>query len=536
MLHRLQSQSSSPVRVSQINGPGTILGFIINDRNEKILFKFFCSTTTTKLCSLWPTILLGVCDHLSSELDLASPIVAFAIMMQNHRRLSKPSRGSRLSSLRRYPLLLKGCLLCSFTLLLCLHYQYSYSIAHIDDNTVSNSDTVFQSLRTYPDDLPTLQSSVEKWERQAENPLIGLFRYSSISAIHLPTADLEVPQLTPKQIQEGNDSLVNNEIVVLTMKGHKFNPEDEKRTPNQDRVVVLSKQDGSSHDTYNASNEWWMGLFDGHGYFGHDVSQYVSSEFARRINKEWEDKDSALSSKANDNMSSENVKDTIKTMFVEINQAMPSFMNTSGSTGISVLKKGNSLYFSNIGDSVGFVASYDKRNGSLEILYATKPHKPDNPSERKRIEEAGGRVQLPPTPRYSARLIIPVLIDGQTIEIGLAMSRSFGDHDGLNFGLSSEPDTDVLDLSQFDKTKDYFVVAATDGLIDNFLLSEKEVARAMAKAMSDEKDQQGQIRRRSVSDRATEAAKKLMLKSAAKWFAEGDYRDDISIIVHRIRL
>lgn len=443
--------------------------------------------------------------------------------MQNHRKLSKPSRGSK-----RYPSVVKGCLLCSISLVMYLYYQVSYSITHIFDNSIPESDTQVQSLRTYPDDLPTGQSSIEEWEKHTENRLMGLFQYSSIATIQLPTEDLEVPA----QNEETNNRLLNNDIVILTMKGHKFNPEDGKPTPNQDRIVVLSKQDEGSYHKNKASGEWWMGLFDGHGFFGHDVSQYVSSEFVRRINQEWEDKDSSLSSKATDKLGSDKVKEILKKIFLETNLSMPSFMNASGSTGISVLKKGNSLYISNIGDSVGLVASYDKRNGSLEILYTTKPHKPDDPSEQKRIEAAGGRVQPPPLPQYSARLMIPVTINGETIEIGLAMSRSFGDHDGLEFGLSSEPDTDILDLSQFDKSKEYFVLLATDGLVDKFLLSEKEVALAMAKAMSDEEKP---IRGPSGSDRGTEAAKALMLKSAAMWFAEGDYRDDISIVAHRIR-
>mmetsp|Transcript_9825 Transcript_9825/g.20414 ORF Transcript_9825/g.20414 Transcript_9825/m.20414 type:complete len:226 (-) Transcript_9825:1084-1761(-) len=223
----------------------------------------------------------------------------------------------------------------------------------------------------------------------------------------------------------------------------------------------------------------------------------------------------------------------LKAIFLDINKSMhslPKIAASAGCTGISVLKRGNSLYISNVGDSVGFVARYNKSKKSLEIIYSTKPHKPDSPSERKRIEEAGGRVIDPPFQGMSARLAIPM--ENGMSEMALAMSRSFGDFDGEKVGLSVEPDTDVINLSQFDKSKEYFVVAATDGLIDFAQLSEEEVAIAMAKAISDEEDE-SHVSSRFVSARGTEAARELILKSSKMW--SSNYRDDISLVAHKIR-
>jgi len=271
------------------------------------------------------------------------------------------------------------------------------------------------------------------------------------------------------------------------------------------------------------------------------VSQYVSSEFARRINKEWEDENTARSSEpiSSNKKSSTMVKDTLSAIFFDINKSIPKFMRSAGSTGISVLKRGDLLYISNVGDSVAFVATYNKSHNSqskLKIIYSTKPHKPDTPSERKRIEENGGRVVVSPLPGASARLIIPVKVNSFTYEVGLAMSRSFGDHDGEEVGLIVEPDTDVLDLSQFDKNEEYIVVAATDGLVDFGRLSEKEVALAMAKAISTEDDQTN-IRHRLFSVSGIKIARELILKSSEMWDSEpGNYRDDISIVAHKLRL
>ena len=410
----------------------------------------------------------------------------------------------------------------------------------------------FQSLPAFPENPLTPQSSLQEWERWTQTPMIGFYRYSSIATIQLPTADLEEPKSKSKlndgMERDSGGLSDNNDSVVLTRKGHKFDPEDEKRTPNQDRVLVLSKRDDNIDDRNNDDNnaDWWLGLFDGHGYHGHAVSQYVSLEFARRINKEWENETTTRSKAADSSKSSVMVKDTLKNTFLEINRSIPSFINSAGCTGISVLKRGNSLYISNVGDSLAFVASYNKANNAystVKIIYSTSPHKPDTPSERKRIEAAGGRVQDAPFEGASARLIIPV---NKFQIVGLAMSRSLGDHDGEKVGLIAEPVTDVLDLTQFDKNQEYIVVAVTDGLVDFGKLSAEEVALSMAKALSSSqstqkriilnKEDQKNLRRSPASVSSTEAAAQLISRASQLWDREpGNYRDDISIIAHKLR-
>ncbi len=458
-------------------------------------------------------------------------------MIQNNRKLSKPRGTSSAYSFRHHSSFSRGVLLFAFIILIFLHHQISNSLLNATDYANSISDVEdFQSLDSFLDyHFPKRKLTIEEWERQIVYPSTGLYRYSPVAAIQLPIADLEEmgkeqSDLEKVSLKQDINLSNKNDIVVLTRKGYKYNPEDGTKTPNQDRVLVMSKRFDKNRKIRDAESEWWIGLFDGHGFFGHDVSQLVSLEFAKHINELWEDD---LSPKPERDLSNE---EAVKAIFQEVSniiRSLPNAMRSAGCTGISVLKKDNSLYFSNLGDSVGFVVSYDKRQDVIEIIYTTKPHKPDSPSERKRIEEKGGRVIDPPLPGYTARLAIPT---DNGMEIGLAMSRSFGDLDGEKVGLSAEPDTDILDLSKYDKNKEYLVVVATDGLIDSGKLSEHEVGLAMAKAMSDEKDHSN-IRRRSDSARGIETAKALILKASKLWFEEpgGHYRDDISIVVHKIR-
>jgi hypothetical protein len=203
------------------------------------------------------------------------------------------------------------------------------------------------------------------------------------------------------------------------------------------------------------------------------------------------------------------------------------------------------MYISNLGDSLAFVASYDRAPPSstanatpenVQIIYKTKPHKPDTPSERKRIEAAGGQVEDPFFPGATARLLIPM--PNNRDMFGLAMSRSLGDHDGTPFGLIAEPTTDVLDLTKLDTTnKEYFVVAVTDGLVDNGKLSATEVAERIAKSffLSNEYSLRGSTN----SELPLQAAEQLILEASQKWREDPQtlgYRDDISIALRRIIL
>ena len=281
-----------------------------------------------------------------------------------------------------------------------------------------------------------------------------------------------------------------------------------------------------------------MFLFDGHGPYGQIVSHYASLEFARRIHQEWYNEEKTKQQREQDQ---DDVKQTIKTMFLDVNKSLPRAY-ASGSTAITVWRRGSLLYISNLGDSVGFVACYDKQSPqNVEIIYTTKPHKPDTPSERQRIESVGGQVEDPIFPGATARLMIP-MPNGIDV-FGLAMSRSLGDNDGEKYGLIAEPTTDVLDLTKFDFIhKEYFVVAATDGLIDHDRLSTEDVAERISKSFASGSVTTGgnnnNIRRQKNAEVPLQAAEQLILKSSKLWRDDPHgfgYRDDISIALRRLQ-
>jgi serine/threonine protein phosphatase PrpC len=179
-----------------------------------------------------------------------------------------------------------------------------------------------------------------------------------------------------------------------------------------------------------------------------------------------------------------------------------------------------------VGDSKAFVVSVDQKR-KVQVVYSTKPHKPNDPLERQRIEGMGGQVQEPPAPQYSARVMIP--LGGPFMDVlGLAMSRSLGDFEGHPYGIIADPTTDVITLTELDSKLDYMVILASDGLLDR--VSELEIASQMAAS---------QLLTPKSPISSLQAAEQLILQSSQAWmrdFIGASYRDDISLAVQRLRI
>jgi serine/threonine protein phosphatase PrpC len=386
-----------------------------------------------------------------------------------------------------------------------------------------------------------------EWDTWSNPPLFGSFQYSPTSSIHFPHLDLQTyyqehkPDFGnlkggyPSPTVTAHAKSPDSDFALLTRKGNKYLASGVRA--NQDRAVILSP--------FHHEGDWWMGLFDGHGNMGHAVSHKASLEFPRLLLERISSSGSKTNDKdkKNDHVPNQAmVMETLKQTFLDVHAGLPEVIG-AGSTGISILKLGQLLYLSNVGDSEAFVASYDARGTDVEIIYTTTPHKPDSPEERQRIEATGGEVILPPFPGASARVLIPLPHNEQPgMEMALAMSRSLGDSEADHLGVIAEPTTDVLDLTELlqkelQKTQQqqapdattrrhYMVVVASDGLLDK--VPPMEVAQHVAKSL---------LTIHPLSP--LPALEQLILKSSDLWLRDtmgGEYRDDISIAVHKLAL
>ncbi|CAJ1966310.1 unnamed protein product [Cylindrotheca closterium] len=240
-------------------------------------------------------------------------------------------------------------------------------------------------------------------------------------------------------------------------------------------------------------------VYDGHGQGGELVSQFALHEIQSRLEK-------------HDDFTN-NIKKAFQETFLSVDESLKKEILIealyAGTTACVALLRENKLVLSNAGDSRAVLAK--KSNDSWTAVDLTKDQNPDLPEEMARIQKMGGFVTPPPEPGLSAR----VWLDEDCTQIGLAMARSLGDHAVKPIGVIAEPVVTIHDV----RPEDDFVILATDGVWE-FISSDEAV----------------QLVARNLASGATKACQALIEAAATKWHdEEGDYRDDITALVVRLR-
>lgn len=193
--------------------------------------------------------------------------------------------------------------------------------------------------------------------------------------------------------------------------------------------------------------DWsFFAVFDGHA--GARVSAYCAEQLLGAITSN-ED----FRGPGDDGTpSQECVRRGIKTGFLTLDsriREIPEILSgedKSGSTAVAVLVSPKYVFFANCGDSRGVLS----REG--RIGFSTKDHKPINPAEKERIQNAGGSVMI------------------QRVNGSLAVSRALGDFEYKNVQgkgpceqlVSPEPEIFVEERTD----RDEFIVLACDGIWD----------------------------------------------------------------------
>ncbi|TDH14870.1 hypothetical protein EPR50_G00025620 [Perca flavescens] len=187
--------------------------------------------------------------------------------------------------------------------------------------------------------------------------------------------------------------------------------------------------------------EWgYFAVYDGHA--GTTVAQYCSKHLLENI---------LATGVVKANEDPEQVKEGIREGFLNIDRHMHKLTrqdnwDRSGSTAAAVLTSPCYIYFINCGDSRTVLC----RNG--KVVFYTEDHKPFNPREKERIQNAGGSVTL------------------QRVNGSLAVSRALGDFDfkEVDWRPQTEqlvsPEPEVYELER--TSEDEFLILACDGVWD----------------------------------------------------------------------
>lgn len=277
--------------------------------------------------------------------------------------------------------------------------------------------------------------------------------------------------------------------IMGTFSCHGFEPDDDtedgiKQKINQDRGCIV-------YPFCASQQEALFLVLDGHGSQGDLVAEFAMRQIVMSVEKHPKLKD--------------DTETAFKEAFITTNTALmvtPIQYMTSGTTAVAVYVKGNVFHIANVGDSRAVIA-YEE-DGKLKSKMLSRDHKPDVEDERQRIVDWGGFVSPAPEPGISAR----VWLDNEFTLIGLAMSRSIGDHAVKNVGVIPEPDVSTHELSPADK----FLILASDGVWE-FIENLEAI----------------EIVQTNLHLGAFVACQILIQTAAARWGEEeGDYRDDVS--------
>ncbi|VDM16590.1 unnamed protein product [Hydatigera taeniaeformis] len=209
--------------------------------------------------------------------------------------------------------------------------------------------------------------------------------------------------------------------------------------------------------------DWsFFAVFDGHA--GALVSERCAAELLKRIvdTEEFKKIDPELAPSVPE------VRQGIREGFLALDEELrnlPEIANgtdRSGSTAVCVLITPKHIFFVNCGDSRAVLI----RDG--EVGFATTDHKPAHPSEKERIQRAGGSVIV------------------ERVNGNLAVSRSLGDYSyktARDLGpteqlISPEPEITVIDRQP---DHDQMVVLACDGVWD--VVSNEDLCRVVSERM-----------------------------------------------------
>ena len=258
----------------------------------------------------------------------------------------------------------------------------------------------------------------------------------------------------------------------------------------------------------NNESNIFLGVCDGHGSCGHDVSGYLVNNLPQNLNN------SFINEKITDTttVNFEEVSKLISSVFVQTNTNLVNDDRVdstfSGTTCTTLIYSPERLISANVGDSRCVLGKFDGKNWTAKNL--TRDHKPNEPDESKRIVENGGRVES--YKDDDGEFVGPERVWLKEDDIpGLAMSRSFGDEIAHTVGVTAEPEIFDYNFVQEDK----FILLGSDGIWE-FISSEECVNIVKDYYLKDDIDG---------------ALSYLYKESSKRWIMEEEVIDDITLII-----
>jgi len=253
----------------------------------------------------------------------------------------------------------------------------------------------------------------------------------------------DIPSLSPKQFK----------LEVISG----YDSQQGPRITMEDTHVVLDDLNSVNPELEKGIQRSFYAVYDGHG--GKSTAVLAEKELHNFLSKNPKFKNKAT------------IEEAITEAFKQTDQKIlsdSSFVR-DGSTAVMTVLVGHTLYLGNWGDSECVIAEKNGENYDAKLL--SEKHSPDEPRERTRIEEAGGRVIL-----------------GRVMG-SLAVARALGDSEYKSPNNRSQHDYVIS--APYTVTKELtpaneFLILACDGLWDK--LTYNDAIQFIAKAKKENKN------------------------------------------------
>lgn len=206
-----------------------------------------------------------------------------------------------------------------------------------------------------------------------------------------------------------------------------------------------------------------LGVFDGHGPSGHQVSACARTAVPSAVASH-----SAFKTNPEDcfEPSFEQIQNEMRNRYREGKKGFDCVM--SGTTATLAVVTDEAYFVGHVGDSRAVLSKLDTLNGTRTSVQVTTDHRPSLPAETERIEAMGGEVKLLKNDPFHR-----VFLQGKDYP-GLAMSRAIGDLFAEQVGVIATPD---VYFSQI-QPEDEFLLICSDGVWE--FISNTEAVEAVA--------------------------------------------------------
>ena len=298
-------------------------------------------------------------------------------------------------------------------------------------------------------------------------------------------------------------------------------------------------QDNYFNYTMDIDDLVYIGVCDGHGDFGHFISDYLIKNLPKNFQNSYINLKQELDSQYM-KIPKEKITHIFEESFSKTDLDLNNFCDKlnristsggippenifnceySGSTCVSLLipnKNTSTIYIANVGDSRAILIKEEKskKNNKWTFQQLSRDHKPTEEDEYQRIIEADGEIEAIEDDDGNWNGPLRVWEKGSEGP-GLAMTRSLGDKVGAKIGVCCTPEVTKFEIKEEDKV----IVLASDGLWE--YISNEETTD-MVKNIYEEMKKNGEID-------GDKMAKILYEKAVDRWREKDIGMDDITII------